>query len=123
MELEKVATIIVDTGFQIHRKLGPGLLEHAYQQVMVRELARRGLFVESQKPVSFDYEGMWIEHAFVADIIVEHAIVIELKSVTEIKPVHLLQLLTYMRLLQYRLGFLLNFKTALFKDGIRRVVL
>ena len=123
MDIEKIGAAIVDTDTAFIKKLGPGLLEHAYQKVMVRELVRRGLFVEAQKSVSFEYEGLWIPDAFVADIVVERSIVIELKSVVEIKPVHLMQVLTYMRLLDYRLGFLINFKTSLFRNGVKRVVL
>ena len=123
MDIDKAAGIIVDAGFQIHRKLGPGLVESVYHTVYARDLTRRGLFVESKKPISFDYEGMWFEDALTPDIIVERQIVLELKSVIKIKPVHFKQLLTYMRLTGCRLGFLINFKTALFKDGVKRVVL
>ena len=91
MDIEKIGAAIVDTDTAFIKKLGPGLLEHAYQKVMVRELVRRGLFVEAQKSVSFEYEGLWIPDAFVADIVVERSIVFELKSVVVIKPVHLMQ--------------------------------
>jgi GxxExxY protein len=123
MDIEEAARIIVDAGFQIHRKLGPGLMESVYHAVYARDLPRRGLFVESKKPISFDYEGMSFENAFTPDIIVERQIVMELKSVLELKPVHYKQLLTYMRLSGCRMGFLINFKTALFKDGVKRLVL
>lgn len=123
MDIDKIAGIIVDTGFQIHKKLGPGLVEKVYHTVMSRDLVRRNLFVESKKPISFDYEGMWFENAFTPDLIVERQIVVELKCVMELKPVHYMQLLTYMRLLQCPLGFLMNFKSGLFKDGVKRMVL
>lgn len=123
MDTDKVAAIIVDTGFHIHKKLGPGLVEKVYHAVLSRDLTRRGLFVESKKSISFDYEGMWFEDAFTPDLIVERRVVVELKCVTEIKPVHYMQLLTYMRLLGSPLGLLLNFKSGLFKDGVKRMVL
>jgi GxxExxY protein len=121
MELEKLATVIVDAGFQIHRKLGPGLVEKVYHTILVRDLDRRGLFVESKIPVSFDYEGLWFEDAFTPDIIVERQIVIELKAASEIKPVFYLQLRTYMRLLDVPLGFLINFGEGLYKNGVKRL--
>jgi GxxExxY protein len=122
MDIEEAARIIVDAGFQI-QEAGTGIDGAVYHAVYARDLPRRGLFVESKKPISFDYEGMSFENAFTPDIIVERQIVMELKSVLELKPVHYKQLLTYMRLSGCRMGFLINFKTALFKDGVKRLVL
>ena len=123
MDIEEIGRIVVDSGYRVHRALGPGLLEKVYLQVYARDLVRCGLSVEVQKPISFDFEGMWFENACTADIVVERKVAIELKSVMELKPVHYKQLLTYMRLLGCPLGYLINFKTALFKDGVKRLVL
>ena len=121
MDTDKLTGIIVDAGFQIHKNLGPGLVEKVYHAVFVRDLARTGLFVESNKPVSFDYEGMWFENAFHVDVIVERKIVIELKALEQIKPVHYMQLRTYLRIMELETGFLMNFGEALFKNGVKRV--
>jgi GxxExxY protein len=121
MDIEKVAAIIVDTGFHIHRNLGPGLLEKVYHTIFVRDLDRRGLHVESKKSISFDYEGLWFEDAFTPDLIVERRIIVELKAASEIKPVFYLQLRTYMRLLEMPPGFLINFGEAMYKNGVKRL--
>lgn len=90
--------------------------------VLCHDLRSVGLFVESKKPVSFEYEGRWFEDGFVADLVVERCIVVEVKSVIALHPVFEKQLLTYLRLLNCKLGLLLNFNTALMRDGIKRVV-
>lgn len=122
MDIDKVAGIIVDAGFQIHRKLGPGLVEQVYHGVLTHDLPRRGLFVESKTPVSFEYEGLRFENAFVPDIVVERMIVIEVKAVPQILPIHYLQLRTYLRLMNMPVGFVMNFGEALFKNGVKRVI-
>jgi GxxExxY protein len=121
MDIDKAAGIIVDAGFQIHRKLGPGLTEHIYHTVLSHDLPRRGLFAESKPPISFEYEGLRFENAFIPDIVVERLIVIEVKAVPQILPIHYMQLRTYLRLMNAPLGFLMNFGEALFKNGIKRV--
>lgn len=115
-------TLVVDAAFHLHRDLGPGLLESVYEVVLNRRLEARGLFVQRQVPVSFDYDGMRFEDAFRADLIVERSVVVELKSVEQHTAVHLKQLLTYLRLLDIRLGLLINFGAPTFRKGIRRVV-
>jgi GxxExxY protein len=120
--LELLATAVVDAAFHVHRGLGPGLLESVYESVLARMLEERGYRVERQKVVSFEYCGMRFEDGFRADLVVEGAIVVELKSVERLAPVHAKQLLTYLRLLDLRVGFLINFNTATFKEGIQRVV-
>lgn len=120
--LNDISGQIVDAALQVHRKLGPGLLESVYERVLAYELERRGLEVQKQVPVSVTYEGMRFEEGFRADLIVAHAVVIELKSVEHVAPVHSKQLLTYLRLLDCRLGLLINFGTPLLKDGITRIV-
>ncbi len=103
-------------------RLGPGLLESVYEVVLAHELEKRGLKVERQKPVPIEFEGIRFDEGFRADLIVEECIVVELKSVEQLSPVHSKQLLTYLRLLDYRLGLLINFGAPVIKEGIRRVV-
>jgi GxxExxY protein len=122
MTENEIAAIVVDVAFQMHTKLGPGLLESVYQAVMEYELRKRGLYVERQVPVPVHWDGITLEVGFRADIIAEHKVVIELKSVEEINPVHKKQLLTYLRLTDCRLGLLINFNTELIKHGIYRIV-
>jgi len=121
-QLNQVSGQIVDAAFHIHSKLGPGLLESVYEAILAKELERRGLFIERQKAVPIEFEGLHFEEGFRADLVVERAIVVELKSVETLAPVHSKQLLTYLRLLDYRLGLLLNFGAPLLKDGIKRIV-
>ena len=97
-------------------------MESVYHTVYSRDLSRRGLFVESKKPISFDYDGLWFEDAFVPDLIVERCIVIEVKSSPQILPIHYMQLLTYLRLMDLRLGYVVNFGVPSFKGAVRRVV-
>ncbi len=118
----EIATIIVDAAFKIHTTLGRGLLESVYETVLSHELQKRGLKVERQKLMPVVYEGITIAEGYVADIIVEGKVIVELKSVELIAPVHKKQLLTYLRLLDARLGLLINFGSVLIKDGITRVV-
>jgi iron complex transport system substrate-binding protein len=121
-DLNQVSGQIVDTAFHIHSKLGPGLLESVYEAILAKELGRRGLYVERQKAVPIEFEGMQFEEGFRADLIVERAVIVELKSVETLAPVHSKQLLTYLRLLDYRLGLLINFGAPVLKDGIKRIV-
>jgi iron complex transport system substrate-binding protein len=120
VELNDITGHVVNAAYRIHTKLGPGLLESVYETILSRDLAMRGLKVERQKPISFDFEGLWFEDAYRADIILENAVIVEVKSVDAIAAVHEKQLITYLRLLDYRLGLLVNFGAPLIKDGIRR---
>lgn len=122
MTENELSKIIVDTAFQIHKSLGPGLLESVYEAVMIYELSRRGLEVESQVPIPVEWDEIKLEVGFRADLIINHKVVIELKSVEQVSHVHKKQLLTYLRLANCHLGLLINFNTALIKDGISRVV-
>jgi GxxExxY protein len=117
-----IATEIVDAAFRIHTTLGPGLLESVYQTVLAYELGRRGLRAVSQQPIPVVYDGIRIETGFRADLIVEDKVIVEIKSVELLAPVHRKQLLTYLRLADKRLGLLINFHVALIKDGITRIV-
>jgi GxxExxY protein len=121
-DLNSLSGMIVDAAFHIHSTLGPGLLESVYEIVLEHELKKRGLKVARQKPVSFEYDGIRFDEGFRADLIVEDCIVVELKSVEELSRLHSKQILTYLRLLDYRLGLLINFGAPVIKDGIRRIV-
>ena len=122
MSENELAGIVVDVAFQIHTRLGPGLLESVYHAIMVHELRKRGLFVEFEKPVPVIWDDIQLEVGFRADLVVEGKLIVELKSVEQVAKVHKKQLLTYMRLTNCRLGLLVNFGAELIKDGITRVV-
>lgn len=122
MTENEISRQIVDAAFQIHTRLGPGLLESVYEVLMAHELRKRGLRVERQVPVRIVYDGITFEEGFRADLIVEDLVIVELKSVEKTLPVHGKQLLTYLRLTDKRLGLLVNFGEALIKHGIERVV-
>ena len=117
-----IAEEIVDAAFRIHTTLGPGLLESVYDTVLAYELGRRGLRVVRQQPIPVVYENVRIDTGFRADLVVEDKVIVEIKSVEMLAPVHKKQLLTYLRLADKRLGLLINFQVALIKDGITRVV-
>jgi iron complex transport system substrate-binding protein len=122
MEVEGIATIVVDEAFRIHRDLGPGLLESVYEVVLAKALQKRGLRVERQKPVSFEFDGVRFDEGLRIDILVDGTLVIELKSVETLAPVHFKQVLTYLRLMRLPLGLLINFGAATAKQGINRIV-
>lgn len=122
MHENEIARIIVDTCYQIHRKLGPGLLESVYVVILLHELRKRGLEVEREVPIPVVWDGVHIDVAFRADLIVNGKVIIEAKSVEKLAPVHAKQLLTYLRLADMRLGLLVNFGEKLIKDGIERVI-
>ena len=121
-DVEEVAAIVVDTALKLHRDLGPGLLESVYEAVLASMLGRRGLFVERQKPVPIHYQGIYLDEGFRLDLLVDGQLIVELKSVEAIHPVHPKQLLTYLRLMNLPLGLLINFGAPLLKDGLQRVV-
>ncbi|ESQ77223.1 GxxExxY protein [Asticcacaulis sp. AC402] len=121
-DVEEIARIAVDCAFHIHRDLGPGLLESVYEAVMADALTRHNLLAERQKPIDFTYAGTLFREGFRADLMIEGKLIIELKSVERLAPVHGKQLLTYLRLTNQPLGLLMNFGTAVFKDGLQRVV-
>ena|ERR1700729_2098306 len=113
---------IVDAAYRIHTTLGPGLLESVYVLTLAWELEQRGLRVVRQSEVPVVYQGTRIEAGFRADLIVDDQVIVEVKSVETLAPVHKKQLLTYLRLANKRLGLLLNFNVVLIKDGITRIV-
>lgn len=122
MDENEIARQIVDAAYQIHRRLGPGLLESVYETVLAYELEKRGLSAKRQVPVPILYEDISFNEGFRADLIVEDKVIVELKSVETVAPVHKKQLLTYLRLADKRLGLLINFGSALIRHGITRVV-
>ena len=121
-DLDEITGQIVDTAVRTHIDLGPGLLESVYEPVMARALERRGLRVARQVPVDFEYDGMTFDRGFRVDLLVEERVVVEVKSVERLAPVHGKQLLTYLRLMHLNVGLLLNFGCATMKDGVHRVV-
>jgi GxxExxY protein len=122
MSENTIAKQIVDAAFQIHTTLGPGLLESVYHAVLVYELAQRGLRTLSQQAIPVVYGAVRIDTGFRADLIVEDRVIVEIKSVEVLAPVHKKQLLTYLRLADKRLGLLVNFNASLIRDGIVRIV-
>ncbi len=121
MNVEQVSSVVVDTAYHLHRDLGPGLLESVYETVLARMLERRGLQVERQKSVTFDFEGMHFDDGLRVDLLVDGCLVVELKSVEKIAPVHAKQVLTYLRVMQLLLGLLINFGAGTFKEGVKRI--
>ena len=120
--VDDITGAVIDASIQIHRELGPGLLESVYEAVLARDLARRGWVVERQKAVAFDYDGMHFEEGLRIDLLVQGRVIIELKSVEKLSPVHGKQLLTYLRLMKLPVGLLINFGSATLKEGLQRVV-
>ena len=122
MDLDEIARLCVDRGFRLHRDLGPGLLESVYETLMFEGLRREGLQVERQQSVHVEHDGILIENGFRFDLLVEDKLLIEIKSTERHAPVHAKQLLTYLRLMNLRLGLLMNFGLATFKEGTSRLV-
>jgi len=122
MTENEISRIIVDVAFKIHTGLGPGLLESVYEEIMCYELINTGLQIDRQKTIPVVWKQLKMELGFRADLIVEDKVIIELKSVEQIAPVHYKQLLTYLRITDLKLGLLINFNEKLIKDGITRIV-
>jgi GxxExxY protein len=114
---------VIGAAIEVHRQLGPGLLESAYEKCLCRELELRGLSFERQKAIPLEYKGIKLEQGYRMDIVVANRIVLELKCVTAIAPVHEAQMLTYLRLSGLPIGLILNFYVPVMKAGIRRMVL
>ena len=119
---EEIGREIVDGAVRVHRHLGPGLLESVYEGVLAHELSNRGLSIKRQVIVPLRYDGLTFDEAFRADLMVECRVIVEIKCVEKLSYAHKKQLLTYLRLADLRLGYLLNFGEALMKDGITRTV-
>lgn len=117
-----IATLILDKAFEVHRNLGPGLLESVYEKALEYELVHAGKLVRSQYPVPIVYKEIWFEAGFRLDLLVENKVIVEIKAVEKLAPVHFAQTLTYLKLSEMKLGLLINFNCRLLKDGIHRVV-
>lgn len=122
MNENQIGTIVVNCAMQLHREIGPGLLETVYEAVLARRLSRQGLKIARQVPVRILIDGEEFEEGFRADLIIEGKVIIELKSVESVSPAHKKQLLTYLKLTGLKLGYLLNFGDALMKNGITRSI-
>ena len=122
MNKNEIGKIIVDSAIEIHRNLGPGLLESVYEVILAYELEKKGLSVQRQVAIPIEYHGIKFDEGFRADIVVENKVIVELKSVENIHPAHKKQVLTYLKITGMKLGYLLNFGEALMKDGISRII-
>jgi iron complex transport system substrate-binding protein len=121
MRINDISGAIIDAAIEVHRELGPGLLESVYEESLAYELFLRGFQVKRQVVIPIQYKSRRFEMGFRADLIVNDLVVVELKSVEELAPVHSKQLMTYLKLMDKRLGLLINFNEALLKDGIKRI--
>jgi GxxExxY protein len=121
-EVERLATVVVDSAFAVHSVLGPGLLENAYEACLSHELHLRGVQHQVQLPVPLNYKGIRVEIGYRADMVVEEKLLLELKSVDALLPVHTAQVITYLRLKKFPLGLLINFNEVLIKHGIHRIL-
>jgi GxxExxY protein len=121
-ELERIAKIVVDCVYKVHSALGPGLLESVYSICLAHELRKRGLKVDREVALPIIYDGVRLESGLRLDMVVESRIIVEAKAVEKLNPVFEAQLLTYLKLTTYKLGFLVNFNVPLIKDGLKRII-
>jgi GxxExxY protein len=121
-DIDRISGDVVDTAIRIHRELGPGLLESVYETVLAAKLARMGYEVARQYQVDIEFDGMRFDSAFRVDLLVDGRLVVEIKSIERLAPVHAKQVLTYLRLLKQPVGLLLNFGGETLKEGVRRLV-
>ena len=122
MEIEHICSLVVDAAFKLHKDIGPGLLESAYETILAAKLEDIGLVVDRQVPIDIQYEQVHLPAAFRVDLLVDKRIIIEIKSVEKTLPVHAKQVITYLRLTNLTHGFVINFGTPMFKDGIKRLL-
>ena len=122
MELNHLSSLIIKAAIKIHKELGPGLLESAYEECLCRELAIRDLTFERQKPLAVSYKGVKLDCGYRLDVVVEGLVILELKAVDRIEPIHEAQLLTYLKLSDLKLGILINFNVPILRNGIKRIV-
>jgi GxxExxY protein len=120
--IETVAGVVIDSGLKVNRSLGPGLLESAYEHCLAHELNLRGVKVDRQVSIPVTYEGLQLDVGYRLDMMVEGSVIVEVKTVEALAPIHTAQLLTYLKLTGLRLGLLMNFNVTLFKDGLKRVI-
>ena len=123
MEFDDVSKIVIGCAIEVHKNLGAGLLESVYEECLAFELLSKGIAVERQKPMPVVYKGIRLDLGFRLDLLIEKKVVVELKSVDSIAPVHEAQILTYLRFSKVKTGLLINFNVTVLKNGIRRLVL
>ena len=123
MNENKISKIIIGCSIEVHKQLGPGLLESAYQECLYYELIQAGLNVQKEKPMPIVYKEVKLDHGYRIDLLVENKVVIEIKTVEELNDIHTAQVLTYLKLGNYKLGLLLNFHVSLLKNEIKRIIM
>jgi GxxExxY protein len=121
MHLNEISGAVIDASYKIHTQLGPGLLESVYERVLAYELRKRGFTVETQLPVPIIYDEVYFDEGYRLDLLINESLIVEVKSIEEVVPLHKKQLLTYLRLRDKRLGLLINFNVELIKQGITRI--
>lgn len=117
-----ISKMVIGCAIDVHKQLGPGLLESAYQECLLFELREKGLLVEKEKPMPIVYKEVKLDHGYRIDLLVQNKVVIEIKTVESLTDVHTAQVLTYLKLGEYKLGLLINFNVSLLKDGIKRII-
>ena len=122
MNENEISKIVFECGLKIHRTLGPGLLESAYEECLFYEVKKQGLYVEKQLILPLVYESVHLDAGYRIDLKIENKLIVEIKAVEELNEVHMAQILTYLRLSNCKLGLLMNFNTVLFKDGVKRII-
>lgn len=123
MEFDELSKAVIGCAIEVHRTLGPGLLESTYEQCLAHELSLKGIAFKLQWPIAVDYKGLGIDCGYRVDVLVEDALILELKSVEQVKEIHKAQLLTYMKLAQIATGLLINFNVKRLQNGIKRFVI
>lgn len=118
----EISKIVYESGFLVHKSLGPGLLESAYEECMFYEIKKQGLFVEKQKPMPLFYDEIKMDVGYRLDLLIENKFIVEIKSVEALNDVHLAQILTYLKLSKCKLGMLINVNTSHFKNGVKRII-
>jgi GxxExxY protein len=121
-DVDRITGIIVDEAYRLHTRIGPGLLESVYESLLAKMISERGLRVEKQKQISFQIDGIHFDDGFRVDLLVENCVIVELKAVEKLAPVHSRQLLTYLRLMELSVGLLINFGAPRLNDGLKRIV-
>ena len=122
MDIDTLSNVIIGAGILVHRTMGPGLLESAYESCMAYELRSRGINIERQKPLPVRYKGVLLDCGYRSDMVVEQKIIVEFKAVAKLDPIHEAQMQTYLKISKYTVGLIMNFNVKLLKDGIRRFV-
>jgi len=122
MNENEVSKFIFDAGLKVHRQLGAGLLESAYEECLYYELQKSGLLIEKQKPMPLIYDDIKLDIGYRIDLLVERKVVVEIKSVESLNEIHIAQVLTYLKLSNCKLGLLINFNSVLFKNGVKRLI-